>query len=153
MTFQEDAHAWECYLGAQTPTEFMVTARIKGWGTIVEAVHAYVVESDVFSDLSEDEKDEARQRLARYIEDTLGPLTGEDKRLLGALTTRNESGEHFMLAFDGAWLQRMELLCYITINRPRHEATGLLYSQEQWTVEVSPECAEWFDSFGNLYDD
>lgn len=80
-------------------------------------------------------------------------LTRQDKLQLGHLTTRDEAGRHFYEVFDGAWLERMEAAGYITINRPTHEATGIAYSQEYHTVQVSDEVADWFDAYGDLDDE
>lgn len=80
-------------------------------------------------------------------------LTREDKLMLGHLTTRDEAGRHFTEAYPGNWLERMEAAGYITIHRLVHEATGISYSQEYYTVEVSPEVAEWFDDYGDLIED
>jgi len=79
-------------------------------------------------------------------------LTAEDKRTLGELATKDDAGRHFTETHDNGWLACMELLGYITIDRPVHEATGIAYSQEYWTVQVSAEVAEWFDDQGNLID-
>ena len=77
-------------------------------------------------------------------------LTRNDMCLLGALCTRNEDGRHFTEAFATDWLARMERLGYLTIDRPIHEATGLVYSPEYWTVAVAPEVEDCFDTAGDL---
>lgn len=80
-------------------------------------------------------------------------LTDDDKRMLGELTTRDEAGRHFTETHSDEWLDRMEAAGYITIYRPVHQATGIPYSQEYWSVEVSAEVADWFDGDGNLIED
>lgn len=80
-------------------------------------------------------------------------LTRDDKLMLGRLTTRDEAGRHFYEVYSGDWLARMEDAGYIRINRPVHDPTGIPYSQEYHTVEVSPEVATWFDDYGNLIED
>lgn len=77
-------------------------------------------------------------------------LGRQDKELLGAITTRDEAGRHFTEVYDGAWLDRMEALGFLSIHRPIHEATEIPYSQEYYTVEVAPEVANWFDANGDL---
>jgi hypothetical protein len=77
-------------------------------------------------------------------------LTREDKILLGRLTTNDDAGRHFTSTHDSAWLDRMEAAGYITIDRPVHAKTSIPYSLEYWSVEVSPQVAEWFDDRGNL---
>ena len=79
-------------------------------------------------------------------------ITAEDKRMLGELCTRSDSGKHFTETHSAEWLDRMEAAGYITIDRPVHQATGIAYSQEYWTVQVAAEVAEWFDSDGELID-
>jgi len=79
-------------------------------------------------------------------------LTSADKIALGKLATRDESGRHFTSVHRGEWLEQMEQAGLITIHRPVHESTGIPYSQEYWSVEVSSEVAEWFDDHGNLID-
>ena len=79
-------------------------------------------------------------------------LTDDDKRTLGTLCTRDEAGRHFTETHSDEWLDRMEAAGYITIDRPVHEATGIPYSQEYWTVQVAAEVAEWFDADGELID-
>jgi hypothetical protein len=84
---------------------------------------------------------------------TTTQLTDDDKRTLGSLTNRDDAGKHFTERYQDAWLERMEALGLITIDRPVHEPTGIPYSQEHWTVEVAAEVAEWFDSYGELIED
>lgn len=79
-------------------------------------------------------------------------LTDDDKRMLGELTTKDAAGRHYTETHSAEWLDRMEAAGYITIDRPVHEATGIAYSQEYWTVQVAAEVAEWFDGDGNLID-
>lgn len=83
-------------------------------------------------------------------EDFSNALTSDDRRQLGNLCTRDDSGKHFTITTPGAWLERMEALGYITIDRPVHSPTGIQYSQDHWSVEVASEVAEWFDSLGEL---
>lgn len=77
-------------------------------------------------------------------------LTNADRRDLGRLTTRDDAGQHFTALYPDEWLARMEAAGYITINRPIHAATGIPYGQEEWSVEVAEEVADWFDTAGNL---
>jgi len=68
-------------------------------------------------------------------------LSHEDAQKLGRITTRDESGTHFTQIYDAEWLNKMETVGYIQINRPIHQ-TGIPYGQEEWTVEVTPEGIE-----------
>jgi hypothetical protein len=55
---------------------------------------------------------------------------------LGRITTRTASGEHFTTAFAGRW-EPLELAGLIEIDRPIHGESGIPYSLEHWTVEVT----------------
>ena len=49
--------------------------------------------------------------------------------------TRNDSGQHFT-----EWMRywdHLESVGLIVIDRPIHEATGIRYSQEYWSLEVT----------------
>ena len=49
--------------------------------------------------------------------------------------TRNDSGQHFT-----EWMRYwgyLESVRLIVIDRPIHEATGIPYSQEYWSLEVT----------------
>lgn len=65
-------------------------------------------------------------------------LNKKDAKLLGRITARDEAGTHFTQIYDPEWLQKMEDAGYIQITRPIHEPTGIVYAQEEWTVEVTP---------------
>ena len=60
-----------------------------------------------------------------------------DIRMLGKFSTRDEAGRHFTEIYPAVWLDRMESLGMIEIQRPTHEGTGLQYSQEYWTASVT----------------
>lgn len=66
-------------------------------------------------------------------------LTKKDLQKLGEITTRDEAGTHFTQIYSDEWLDKMESNGLITINRPIHEPTGIAYSQEYWSVEVTHE--------------
>jgi hypothetical protein len=97
-------------------------------------------------DGSQDE--ESLAKLA--VEAAGGWITEDDKRQLGKLTTRDDAGRHFTEAVDGDWLDRMESAGLIAISRPTHEATGIAYDRQYWSVEVAPEVITWFDECGEL---
>lgn len=61
-----------------------------------------------------------------------------DLRMLGQLSTRDESGRHFTEAYSWDWLDRMERLGMLEIVRPVHEI-GMPYSREYWSVEVTEQ--------------
>lgn len=49
--------------------------------------------------------------------------------------TRNEAGIHFTEWMD--YFEYLESVGLISVHRPIHEATGIPYSQEYWTLEVT----------------
>ncbi len=70
-------------------------------------------------------------------------MTTENKvRILSTLTTRDEAGRHFTSRVNFADLAALESEGLITINRPIHEATGIPYGEEYYSVEVTTEGVE-----------
>ncbi len=63
--------------------------------------------------------------------------TSEQVRILSKLCTRNEAGRHFTEVYGDSDLAALEEDGLIIIHRPIHEATGISYSQEYWSVEVT----------------
>ena len=57
--------------------------------------------------------------------------------VLGSLCTRDEAGQHFTETADHDVLDELESLGLLMIHRPTHEATGIPYSSEYWTLEVT----------------
>lgn len=67
-------------------------------------------------------------------------MTTEQKvQILAVLSTRDEAGKHFTEVYDGDDLAELEEKGLIEIGRPVHEATGIAYSQEHWTVAVTQD--------------
>jgi len=58
-------------------------------------------------------------------------------RELCTITTRDEAGRHFT-EFSSHW-KELEEAGLIEIGRPVHEATGISYSQEYWSVQVTED--------------
>ncbi len=77
-------------------------------------------------------------------------ITRQDKLDLGTITTRDESGKHFTELHSAEWLDAMEDAGFLEIVKPVHEATGIPYSQEEWSVKVADEVANWFDAYGSF---
>ena len=67
--------------------------------------------------------------------------------LLAQITTRNEAGKHFMHLYPYDVLQELEREGLLVITRPVHEATGLRYSEEYWSVEVTEEGRALVDAY------
>ena len=69
-------------------------------------------------------------------------------RELCILTTKDEAGRHFT-AWSGHW-QALEEAGLIAVHRPVHQ-TGILYSQEYWTLEVTDLGQELVDANPELH--
>jgi hypothetical protein len=67
--------------------------------------------------------------------------TSDKVRILSQLTTRDHAGVHFASKFAYSELAALEADGLIAINRPVHP-TGIPYSGERWSVEVTPEGVE-----------
>lgn len=61
--------------------------------------------------------------------------TEETVRALLTICTRNEAGRHFTEVFP-EW-KELEESGLIDVYRPVHSQTGIPYSQEYWSVEVT----------------
>jgi hypothetical protein len=59
--------------------------------------------------------------------------------VLGSLCTRNEAGQHFTETADHDVLDQLESLGLLRIHRPIHDATGIPYSSEHWSLEVTED--------------
>lgn len=81
-------------------------------------------------------------------------ISNEDLRKLGQLTTRDDAGVHFTRRYSREWLDKMEAAGMIKIHKPVHPATKLQYSEEYWTVEVTPEAVAEGEArnWGESYD-
>ena len=71
---------------------------------------------------------------------------------LGRMTTRDEAGRHFSERYDDATLADLESEGLIEIHRPIHEPTGIPYSQEYYSVEVTPEGVELVEANPEYWD-
>lgn len=80
-------------------------------------------------------------RIVPYIEgkekEMKEMISIEDIRKLGEITTRDEAGTHFTQKYSADWLKKMEDAGLVEITKPVHEATGIQYSEEFWTVSVT----------------
>jgi hypothetical protein len=56
---------------------------------------------------------------------------------LATITTRDHAGVHFTANYTPDELDALEQNGWIVIRKPVHEATGLEYSEEHWSVEVT----------------
>jgi hypothetical protein len=60
-------------------------------------------------------------------------------QILGVITTKDQAGVHFTENYTRDVLDSLESLGWVEIHKPVHEATGLEYSEENWSLEVTPE--------------
>jgi hypothetical protein len=75
-------------------------------------------------------------------------ITDELIRLLGTISTRNEAGSHFT---EWADYEPLEDLGLIVVNRPIHASTGIHYSLEYWSVEITDEGQSLVDCNPELF--
>ena len=59
------------------------------------------------------------------------------EQILSRITTRDDAGKHFTEIYNADDLAELEADGLITIDRPKHDATGIDYAQEYWSVEVT----------------
>ncbi|MHB8180081.1 MAG: hypothetical protein ACYDDR_04560 [Acidithiobacillus ferrivorans] len=71
----------------------------------------------------------------------------QQEQILSQITTRDESGKHFTEIYNAGDLAELEADGLITIDRPEHEATGIPYAQEYWSVEVTDAGIEIVEAF------
>lgn len=75
-------------------------------------------------------------------------MTTEDQvRILSTLTTRDEAGRHFTSLVGSEEIASLEAAGLITVSRPTHEATGIPYGEEHYSVEVTAEGVELVESY------
>jgi hypothetical protein len=55
---------------------------------------------------------------------------------LQSACTRDEAGIHFTERMEH--FEYLESVGLLAIDRPIHEATGIAYAQEYWSLEVTP---------------
>jgi hypothetical protein len=71
----------------------------------------------------------------------------QQEQILSRITTRDESGTHFTEIYNAGDLAELEAEGLITIHSPKHEATGIPYAQEYWSVEVTDGGVEIVEAF------
>ena len=80
-------------------------------------------------------------------------MTTENKvRILSAITTRDSSGRHFTTRVAADEIATLETEELIAVNRPIHEATGLPYSVEHYSVEVTEAGVELVEAYPEYHE-
>ena len=75
-------------------------------------------------------------------------MTTENKvRILSTLTTRDSAGRHFTSRVSSDDLAALETAGLIEVSRPIHEATGIPYAEEHWSVTVTDEGVELVEAY------
>jgi len=72
--------------------------------------------------------------------------TATKVRILSTLTTRDSAGRHFTSRVSGADLSVLETEGLITINRPAHEATGIPYGEDDYSVKITEKGVDLVDA-------
>jgi hypothetical protein len=73
--------------------------------------------------------------------------TQEQVASLSTMTGRDEAGRHFTARYPDDVLSELEAEGLILISRPVHPRTGLTYSEENWTVEVTEKGVDLVRSY------
>lgn len=76
-------------------------------------------------------------------------ITDDMIRELCTITTRDEAGRHFTETSE--YWNDLEDAGLIEISRPVHAATGISYSQEEWSLEVTPRGQALVDASEDLH--
>lgn len=66
--------------------------------------------------------------------------------ILSTLTTRDDAGRHFTSLLGRDTISALEAEGLVTVVRPVH-STGIPYSEEHWSVEVTPEGVELVEAY------
>lgn len=72
--------------------------------------------------------------------------TEEKVRILAAITTTDGAGRHFTEKYFWPEVEALEKMGLLKITRPVH-ATGIPYSQEHYSVEVTADGQELVDAW------
>lgn len=72
--------------------------------------------------------------------------------LLSTMTNRDEAGRHFTERYAGDVLDDLESAGLIEITRPVHQPTGVGYSHEYWSLEVTPAGVALVDAYPEYWD-
>ena len=86
--------------------------------------------------------DEAESLMAARMTISAAMDLDELVGVLGSLCTRDEAGRHFTETADEDDLDALEKLGWIEVHRPIHEATGIPYGPEHWTLTVTEDGIE-----------
>ena len=68
-------------------------------------------------------------------------------RILSTLTTRDHAGRHFTTRVSSDDIAALEAAGLIVVTRPIHEATGLPYSEEYYSVAVTEAGVELVEAY------
>jgi hypothetical protein len=76
----------------------------------------------------------------------------EQVRTLSTITNRDHAGRHFTERYPDDVLAALEAAGLIAIDRPVHEATGIPYGHEHWTLEVTEAGQDLVDTYPEFHD-
>ncbi len=68
-------------------------------------------------------------------------------RILSTLTTRDSAGRHFASRVSGDIIAALEAEELVVVTRPIHAATGIPYSQEHYSIEVTEAGVELVEAY------
>ena len=76
-------------------------------------------------------------------------ITDDMIRELCVITTRDAAGRHFTETAN--YWRELEAEGLIDVHRPVHEATGIPYSSEYWSIEITPDGQALVDASEHLH--
>ncbi len=76
-------------------------------------------------------------------------ITDDMIRELCTLVTRDHAGRHFTQFSE--YYNALEVAGLITIDRPIHQVTGIPWSEEHWSLEVTQEGRDLVDERTDLH--
>ena len=84
---------------------------------------------------------------------TIAKLTiAEAVRILSGITTHDEAGTHYTARYSSDDLDELEARGLLVQHKPVHDATGIRYSQEHWSVEVTEDGGDLVDANPEYHD-
>lgn len=91
------------------------------------------------------------EQLAAYIREQWPWGPEQQVPILAVITTRDGAGRHFTERWSWDALEALEADGLLEITRPVHAATGIPYSQEHYSVQVTKDGGDLVDAYQELW--
>lgn len=105
----------------------------------------------VLADVPADDADAFFQAIEQTAKRTELPLA-DQVHILSTITNRDHTGRHFTERYSDFELSALESAGLIAIDRPVHEATGIPWGHEHWTLEVTRDGQHLVDQYPEYHD-